>query len=306
MAKRTLRFASAFLAATISAVLATQPASAESAGLKTSSVVVERDGASFRAVTHPPSDGKQKGTVIFLHGFPGGSVGTDGMVSRKPLVASLTAAGFGVVEINYVGTWSNAGEFSWLGGVKDAEAVVRYLRSAEAKGVGLDGKRIILVGHSYGGWVALTIAARDSALRCVAALASFDMGRTGQLMRDSSSFRDERIAIYEEVLNGSPPSVRASSAKGLADDTIAHADSWGLVKQVDLLRTKQLLLVAAENDTVAPRDSHFEPLVSALQRSSASSVRTFVIAGADHNFRGLRPEIDRVVLQWITEECRPA
>jgi hypothetical protein len=125
-------------------------------------------------------------------------------------------------------------------------------------------------------------------------------------MKRSSSFRDERIAFYEEVLSASPPLFRASSAKGLADDAVAHADSWGLVKQVDLLRTKQLLLVAAENDTVTPKDSYFEPLVSALQRSSASSVRTFVIAGADHNFRGLRPEIDRVVLQWITEECQPS
>jgi alpha/beta superfamily hydrolase len=228
------------------------------------------------------------------------------MVSRKPLVASLTSAGFGVVELNYVGSWSNDGEFSWFGGVKDAEAVVRYLRSAEAKAMGLDGVGIILVGHSYGGWVAMTTAVRDSALRCVAALASSDMGRTGQLMKHSSSFRDERIALYEEVLSASPPLFRASSAKSLADDAVAHADSWGLVKQVDLLRTKQLLLVAAENDTVTPKDSYFEPLVSALTRSSAPSVRTFVIAGADHNFSRLRPELDRLVLQWITEECRPS
>ena len=64
--------------------------------------------------------------------------GTTGIASRQQLVASLTSAGFGVVEPNYVGSWSSDGEFSWFGGVKDVEAVVRYVRGAEASAVGLD------------------------------------------------------------------------------------------------------------------------------------------------------------------------
>ena len=272
--------------------------------LAITSATVDRDGTKLEIVVHRSSAPQKRGTVVFTHGFPGGAVGKTGFESRKALIGSLLILGFGAVEFNYLGSWANGGEFSWFGGVQDAEAVLRFVRSRDAAALGLDASNIVLVGHSYGGWVALTTAARDSSLHCVAGLASSDMGKTGELIQTDKTFRNTRLAMYEEVLNASGSPVRAVSASSLADDAAAHADSWSLINRASLLRSKQLLLVAAEGDTLTPRDAYFYPLVDALKRFGATSMRTAVIASADHNFRVNRQELDAVILDWIANDCK--
>ena len=284
-------------------VLAVEVATGER-GLPTTSALVDRDGTKLEIIVHRSSARPQRGTVVFTHGFPGGAVGKTGFESRKALIGSLLTLGFGAVEFNYVGSWANSGEFTWFGGVNDVEAVVRFLRTLDAAALGLDASNIVLVGHSYGGWVALTTAGRDSKLRCVAGLASSDLGKTGELARTDKTFRNDRIAMYEEVLNASPPMVRAVSATSLVDDAAAHVAPWSLINQTSLLSEKQLLLVAAEKDTLTPTDAYFHPLVDALKRVGATSLRTAVINGADHNFRQHRSELDAVVLNWIANDCK--
>jgi pimeloyl-ACP methyl ester carboxylesterase len=222
----------------------------------------------------------------------------------QSLVNSLAKSGYSVVRFNYIGSWANGGQFSWFGGVLDTEAVLRFLRTDEARRLGVDGSRIVLVGHSYGGWVALMTAARDPTVRCVAAMASHNVGRAGQLLRGDPSRYQSRIAVFEEELQGPEAPIRAESAKALADDQIDHAKAWDLTNHVEQLRSKQLLFVSAEQDAILPHRLYIQPLVDALLQSGALDLRTAVIEGADHNFSQHGAEFNRMIESWVTEECK--
>ena len=288
LARRFPAAAIAFLAAAF-ALLLVGPAGAEelpsaSAPQTTATTVaVTRNGIQFDVAIYRPSSQQQRGAVVLLDGFPGDRIGEPSPRTQS-LVNSLAKSGFNVVRFNYVGSWANGGQFSWFGGVLDTEAVLRFLRTDEARRLGVDGSRIVLVGHSYGGWVALMTAARDPTVRCVAAMASHNVGRAGQLLRGDPSRYQSRIAVFEEMLQGPEPPIRAESAKALADDQIDHAEAWDLTNHVEQLRSKQLLFVSAEQDAILPHRLYIQPVVDALLEAGASDLRTADIKGADHNF----------------------
>ena len=152
------------------------------------SLAVTRNGIAFDIAIYRPPTQQQRGTIVLLHGFPGDRVGEGFSPRTQSFANSLAKAGYSVVRFNYIGSWANGGQFSWIGGVLDTEAVLRFLRTDEARSLGVDGSRIVLVGHSYGGWVALMTAARDPTVRCVATMASHNLGRRGQLMRKDRNF----------------------------------------------------------------------------------------------------------------------
>jgi pimeloyl-ACP methyl ester carboxylesterase len=241
---------------------------------------------------------------VLLHGFPGGRIGEGFSPRTQSLATSLAKAGYTVMRFNYIGSWANGGQFSWFGGVLDTETVLRFLRSDEARTLGIDGSRLVLVGHSYGGWVALETAARDPTVRCVATMASHNLGRGGQLLRNDQNFYRRRVALIEEVLRGPEPPIRAESAKALYDDMIGHAEAWDLTNNIEQLRSKQLLFIIAEQDEVVPQQLYLQPLFDGLLRASASTVRTATIEGADHNFSQHGPKVNSMIESWITKECK--
>ncbi|HMA49577.1 MAG TPA: alpha/beta hydrolase, partial [Magnetospirillaceae bacterium] len=86
-------------------------------------------------------------TVLLLHGMPGNEKNLD-------LAQAMRRAGWTVVAINYRGTWGSPGPFHFAQTLEDADAALAYLRTPEiAEKLGIDTKRIVLVGHSMGGWV---------------------------------------------------------------------------------------------------------------------------------------------------------
>src|SRR5215471_18739558 len=269
------------------------------------SVEVKRDGIPFVLAIYRPPSQQPLGTVVLLTAFPGARIAEGFSPREQSLAAALAKSGYGVVRFNYIGSWANTGLFSWFGGVLDTEAVLRFLRTdEEARSLGIDGSRFILVGHSYGGWVALMTAARDPTIRCVAVMASANLGVGGKQIRDDVIAYKRSVAFYEEVLSESKHPIRAQSASALADDTIEHAEAWDLANHVEQLRSRQLLFISAEQDQLAPREIYVQPLIDGLRRSNATMVRAVTIAGADHNFRREGPQVNEMLEGWIAKECK--
>ena len=94
-------------------------------------------------------------TFVFFHGLPGNEKGHD-------LAHALRRAGWNVVTFNYRGSWGSPGSFAFDHTLEDAAAVLGYLRDpANARTLGVDTSRIVVGGHSMGGWVAaMTAVAR--------------------------------------------------------------------------------------------------------------------------------------------------
>src|SRR4051794_30625955 len=104
-------------------------------------------------------------TVILLHGFPGNERNLD-------LAQSLRRAGMNVLYFDYRGSWGSAGTFSFAHSLEDVASAMEFVRSdSSVKAFRVDPKRIILLGHSMGGWLALMRAAAVSSIACSLALA---------------------------------------------------------------------------------------------------------------------------------------
>jgi dipeptidyl aminopeptidase/acylaminoacyl peptidase len=70
-------------------------------------LAVTRNGiASDIAIYRPPTQ-QQRGTIVLLHGFPGGRVGEGFSPRTQSLASSLARAGHSVVRFNYIGSWTN-------------------------------------------------------------------------------------------------------------------------------------------------------------------------------------------------------
>jgi len=138
-------------------------------------------------------------TVVFLHGFPGDEKNAD-------LAQAVRRAGFNALVFHYRGAWGSPGTYSYSHVLEDVAAALTWLREpATADSVRVDPERLILVGHSLGGFAALYTAATTRNVAAVAALAPVDLGSRGAAMRDPGC---SRRGLNDERRNWAPCGAR--------------------------------------------------------------------------------------------------
>src|SRR5471030_156657 len=92
-------------------------------------------------------------TLVLLHGLPGNEKNLD-------LAQAVRRAGWNVVTFNYRGSLRSPGVFRFGQNLQDADAVLAYVRHPmNAKALGVEANRLVIIGHSMGGWVAVNTAA---------------------------------------------------------------------------------------------------------------------------------------------------
>src|SRR5215204_89412 len=149
--------------------------------------------------THP--------TFVFCHGLPGNEKGHD-------LAQALRRAGWNAITFNYRGSWGSPGEFRFDHTVEDAAAVLAYLRdTANVRALAVDTTRIVIGGHSMGGWAAALAAARDPRLRGAVLISSADMGLEG------AAKRADAVTMMAENME----SLAGGTAATFADDLLSGA-----------------------------------------------------------------------------------
>ncbi len=103
-------------------------------------------------------------TVVILHGFPGNEKNLD-------LAQAIRRSGFNVVFFHYRGSWGSEGTFSLLQIDDDALAALNFLRDPEvAQRFRVDISKLSLLGHSMGGFGALSAGHLYSTVVCVGAM----------------------------------------------------------------------------------------------------------------------------------------
>lgn len=238
-------------------------------------------------------------TVLLLHGYPGNQQNSD-------IAQAASAAGWNVVLMHYRGTWSITGSFSVENALADVRTVLAALRAPDLTAQwGLDGERIALIGHSMGGAIALSVSARDPAVRCVAGLAPANPAVAARAAGANAAFRAGWIAALEAPTRVPAPPVRfAPGANGadMADYLVAHADSLDLVNSAPLLAGRPVLLVGGSEDRLASPAEHVQPLLDALKAAGAQRV-TSAILPDDHNFSGGRGGLVELVVRWLRAWC---
>jgi pimeloyl-ACP methyl ester carboxylesterase len=226
--------------------------------------------------------------VVLLHGFPGNERNLD-------LAQDIRRAGWDVLYFDYRGSWGSPGDFSFSHGIEDTAAAVDYLRSAPmARILRLDPSRIVLIGHSMGGFMAVQAAAADGGILGVGLISAADFG--GRIPQSLSRDRQQGTikalsAAYDR--DGMDP-LSGCTPEGLAHEMLANAAQWSFMGKVGALKTRPLLIVTSE-DAYARGDQAF---ASALRRAGNSRVATLHLP-TDHVYSDQRGPLSGAVLRWL-------
>lgn len=239
---------------------------------------VPSGGVAINGVAYVAAGAGRHPTFVFLHGLPGNEKNLD-------LAQAVRRAGWNAVTVNYRGSWGSPGAFRFAQNLEDARAVLAYLRdSANARALGVDTSRIVLAGHSMGGWAAGVTGADDPRLAGVVLISAADMGRRRELPRA------DVVALMKESME----SLAGGTAESFADDLIGLRPALSLTSAArGLARTP--LLVLTSDDGLAP-DS--DSLVAAVRRHGGRAVTT-VHAATDHSWSDRRIALESAVLRWL-------
>src|SRR4051812_8970153 len=137
-----------------------------SGGVKINGIALVAPGAGV----HP--------TFVFYHGLPGNEKNFD-------LLQAVRRAGWNAITINYRGSWGSSGDFRFDNTLADAAALLAFLRDpANARALGVDTTRIVIAGHSMGGWVTAMTAAREHGLTTAVLISAAAIAAEGGATRE--------------------------------------------------------------------------------------------------------------------------
>lgn len=235
--------------------------------------------------------------VILLHGFPGNERNLD-------IAQALRRAGYDALYFNYRGSWGSGGGFSFASARADVAAVLAWARSPQiAQKYGFDPARVMLFGHSMGGWLALAGAADDPNVACTIAFAPWNIGRFGQLQVDGKPItRRDFLVETKSYTDPEAGPLRGTTAQALADEAKAHAKDWDFLALVPELASKAGLMITSKKDTDGSTEMVTTRFEEALRGAHATHW-TFRAFDDDHSFSAHRIEAARAVLAWLDQNC---
>jgi uncharacterized protein len=243
-------------------------------------ITVPSHGVDMDATLYLASGPGPHGMVLLLHGLPGYEYNGD-------LAQSIRRAGWNVLIFHYRGTWGTAGTFTLSSAIEDTMGAVLFLRSPENvdKYRG-DPRRLVVVGHSVGGFLAGYEASRDPDITAVAMIAATNMGK----INADPKQREERLKRWGTQMHP----VQGENAQGLFAEAGRHAKDWDYVHWADALRARPVLLVEADDQNHAD----MEALAGALRQKGAVAIDTVAVA-TDHSFSDHRIALQTIVVEWL-------
>ncbi len=220
-------------------------------------------------------------TLVLLHGLPGNEKNLD-------LAQAVRRAGWHVVTFNYRGSWGSPGAFRFAQTLGDVEAVLAFLRdTATARALGIDTARLVLAGHSMGGWATVRTAARDRGLRGAVLISAADMGLNG--VRGAAA-RPQLVALMADNME----SLAGVTAEQMADELIANGERWRFERAAAGLARTPLLVLTSDDGLAPAADS----LAATLRAEGNARVTTTHVA-TDHAWSDRRVALEAAVVRWL-------
>jgi pimeloyl-ACP methyl ester carboxylesterase len=238
---------------------------------------VEINGVAYLAAGPGPHP-----TIVICHCWPGNEKNLD-------LAQALRRAGWNAITFNYRGAWGSPGAFRFGQNPEDAKAVLAMLRKPEvAAKLGIDTRRIVLAGHSMGGWVTGMVASEDQALAGAILISAANMGMAAQMAGDRL---EAQAAGNSEGLAGTSPALQAAELRAQAVAFDLRPRAAGLARQP--------LLVLTSDDGLKPAT---DPLVTAAR--AAGGKVTEGHQATDHSWSDARIALATRIHDWL--ETLPA
>lgn len=235
-------------------------------------------GVKINGVAYVASGAGSHPTFVFFHGLPGNEKNLD-------LAQAVRRAGWNAITVNYRGSWGSPGQFRFGNNLEDAVAVLAFLRDPlTARNLGIDTTRLVIAGHSMGGWVTTLTAAKDHGLAGAILISAADMGAVGKMTR----------AVAIPFMADNLESLAGATAESMADEVLGGAAKWGFADAVPGL-TLMPLLVLSSDDGLAPGT---DALVKAVRAAGNNRVTT-VHKATDHSWSDKRIALESAVVVWL-------
>lgn len=245
-------------------------------------LTIASNGSEMDAFLYLAAGSNPHGTVMLLHGLPGYEINGD-------LAQSIRRAGWNVLIFNYRGTWGSTGTFSQSSAIEDTATVVRFLRDpANVTRYRIDPRRLVIVGHSFGGFLAGYIGSHDPDISAIGIISATNLGRINFDPKE----RDTRLKRWQTQLHP----LRGATASDLFAEAERHAKEWDYVQWADGLRTRPVLLVEADDQNHAD----MEALASAMRQKGSTRLEQKAVA-TDHSFSDHRIVLQTIVINWLQQ-----
>ena len=290
---------SMLLAVTLAAAVCAQPLTAHASPIDTDPPADATNPAAFAEVAVPSHGVQLLGTLyiaagagphptaIIYHGFPGFELNGD-------LAQVLRRAGYNVLIAHYRGSWGVAGSFSYQHAIEDADAEMAWVRSPEvAAKYHIDPSRIVVLGHSLGGFIALSAAAHEPAIIAAVAISGASLGsRLAGLAP-----KDENKAVAQYAARANPVEYLAlagTSPEALAREVFSHRAEWTFQSLAPALGRRPVLLVTAQDQSGPDSEALLQTLEAAGNtRSQHLQFPT------DHPYSDHRIALERAIVGWL-------
>ncbi len=247
-------------------------------------------------VTKPKTPAARYPAVVLLSGSasPDRDGSTAGVPTLGQLAGALADAGFLALRYDKRGYGQTGGraESATLSDFgEDARAIVRYLEKRKD----IDPKRIIVLGHSEGAWVALLAASRDDRIAGVVSIAApagtgnelvlEQQGYALDQMKLSGGERRDKIELQKKinaaVMTGKgwdqvPPDVR-KGADTLWFQSFLTFEPARVIKDVE----QPILILHGELDRQVPV-THADRLAELAKKGDSRSVEVITVRGVNH------------------------
>lgn len=239
-------------------------------------------GSKINAVMYLASGDKPHPTLLFLHGFPGNETNVD-------LMQAVRRAGWNVLRINYRGSWGSGGAFSFAHARTDAAAAVDFLTSpANVAKYRIDPRRIVVAGHSMGGFMAASAsAARPSAVAGTILIDAWNIGG------DEDFAKTDLKTLAREIRPDTLP-LAGTSPEALIAEVRRDQAKLDLAALSRTIAARPVLMIGAERGIGAVTAK----LAKAAREAHADTV-VEVQYPTDHSFSDSRIALTSEVLRWL-------
>jgi pimeloyl-ACP methyl ester carboxylesterase len=242
-------------------------------------------GTKINAVFFSAAGAGPHPTVLLLHGLPGNEQNLD-------LARALQREGWNVLTLHYRGSWGSPGQFSFTHSLEDAAAALAWLRDPNtAAAPGIDPAKLVVIGHSFGGFVAAYTGAHDPGVMAVGLISAANLGGQGM----SALKHDLAVKVIDSNI-GTSAGMHTLNATpdALADEAARNGKDWDVVSWADTLGKRPLLIVTS-NDGLASANEALRDAVKAAGGADPTDVHF----ATDHSYDDQRIALEAAVIRWL-------
>ncbi len=240
--------------------------------------------ATLFGVFYRAAGGDPHPTVLLLHGLPGFEQNGD-------VAQTLRRSGWNVLIFHYRGAWGSGGTFSFSNCVEDVQAVLEYVRApANVARLGIDPRRLALIGHSMGGFLAGLGLMRDEAVLGAALISAWNPGAF--VTRPSPELDRQQL----EEFRGDVGPLAGATPEALLEEAKKNAPVWDLAGHASQWQTRPVLVVEADDFLHAD-----DVAIAAAARKNPGAQITEVPMSTDHAYSDHRIALSATLLGWLKQ-----